>query len=876
MEYKQNRFLLSGEGWTCKDFLAEDWIWRNAEKQHTGDTRFWRPAVVPGCPTADLLRIGEIPDPFYEKNSLAVEWIPQRTWIYRKEFELPAKMKGKKLILHFSGVDYDARFYLNDVLLGEHHSMFTPAEFDITQYIHEDGSNLLAVVLDHAPDEQPQVSKTKYVKTHKSRMTYWWDFCPRMIHMGIWDDVWIDAYASCRADLPDITTAISEDYAQAVVSVSFAFFSETEETQAFLVALSQNGTMLKEQEVSGQDGRVRCVFEIKNPKLWWPNGYGKQPLYTITVSCLSNGEKEVQQTVRFGIRRLVFLPNQTSDPTARPYTACINGKKIFMKGYNWVPIDVFYGLKHTKKLKRLIELALHAGINAFRVWGGGLIEKESFYDLCDEYGIMVWQEFIQSSSGIENKPSEEPEFLALMKREARNIIPRRKNHPSLIIWGGGNELQGKESDCIIDEREPVIRVLADCVKELDKGRYFLPSSPTGRLFNNTLENIEKDPSGLHDVHGPWEYQGLKEQYVLYNAGTSLLSSEFGVEGMTGVDVLKRCHAPEHLWPADRDNPYYFHRGHWWNHYTMMQKCFGNKVSCIEDAVKASQFLQYEGIRYAVEANRRRFPVCSGTFPWQFHEPFPNNYCTCVVDYYGAPKPAYYGVRNAYRKLSITASFDGQSQQGKTTFEADIYVQADTGMFDGNSAVAVCAEIVDHNGVCVCRVLEKVLKAADDCRMLEQGRAVKTGHISCGLSQIQTELFYLCLSLQDGCGNSIAGNRYYLTKTNLQPLLTLAKTELIWSMSRQDFHKEEWPQTAAKETDDIVTRQLCLKNTGNCVAAGVWIHERETDITVGSLLCSDNYLCLKPKENTNIWIKATIGTRLVIEGWNLAKAEFCLE
>ena len=124
MEYKQNRFLLSGEGWTCKDFLAEDWIWRNAEKQHTGDTRFWRPAVVPGCPTADLLRIGEIPDPFYEKNSLAVEWIPQRTWIYRKEFELPAKMKGKKLILHFSGVDYDARFYLNDVLLGEHHSMF--------------------------------------------------------------------------------------------------------------------------------------------------------------------------------------------------------------------------------------------------------------------------------------------------------------------------------------------------------------------------------------------------------------------------------------------------------------------------------------------------------------------------------------------------------------------------------------------------------------------------------------------------------------------------------------------------------------------------------------------------------------------------------
>lgn len=855
----ENRLWLSGDDWKCKGFLAEDWVWRNAEKQSTRDVRFWRPAIVPGCPTADLLRIGEISDPFFEKNSLSAEWIPQRTWIYRKEFLLPKEWKEKELILHFDGVDYDASFYLNDILLGEHHSMFTPAEFVITSLVKQDGPNLLAVVLNHAPMEQPQVSKTRYVKTHKSRMTYWWDFCPRMIHMGIWDNVWIDARSSVKVNQPDVGTRLTEDFSKADITVNFSYEKLKQEGAShFLVSLMYQGEALEEKTVEGQAGTAACCFSVDKPALWWPHGYGKQPLYTIQVASVEGTAAEIQSQVRFGIRTVRFTANETTDPTARPYTVCVNGQKIYIKGYNWVPVNVFYGLANHEKRNRLIELALHAGINMFRVWGGGLIEKESFYNLCDEYGILVWQEFIQSSSGIENKPSEEPEFLAMMEQEASCIIPRKKHHPSLIVWGGGNELEGKKKDTIIDESEPVIHVLAECVRKYDPSRYFLESSPTGRLFNNTLENIAADPTGLHDVHGPWEYQGLKEQYALYNAGTSLLSSEFGVEGMANLDVLRRYHKEEHLWPADRENPYYFHRGHWWNHYAMMQKCFAEQVDCIEQAVKASQFLQYEGLRYAVEANRRRFPVCSGTFPWQFHEPFPNNYCTSVVDYHGAAKPAYYGIRKAYSTIAVTAAFDGQSQADKERFEAALYLQCDPGRLPDLKGAVVCAEILDHKGACVEKYQQLIPDTQETRLALIQGRAISAGSIGCQLADCRTTIFYLRLTLQIG-NNVVSDNCYYLTKTDLSPFLKLEKTSLDWKWIVEDEKRALW-----------------MKNTGSTAAAGVWIREREERIEVASMCCSDNYLCLMPGEEKIIELDARKETELILEGWNLSEMSLKIE
>ncbi len=209
-------------------------------------------------------------------------------------------------------------------------------------------------------------------------------------------------------------------------------------------------------------------------------------------------------TVNFGIRQISLAPNESADPAALPYTFMVNGRKIYAKGWNWVPMDVMYSVPRPEKLERLLTLAKRAHVNLLRVWGGGLIETEEFYEQCDRLGIMVWQEFIQSSSGIDNIPSTSADYVQAITEAAEQIIPRKRNHPSLAIWCGGNELTGG-AEQPLDDSHPVLAGLKSVVKRLDPDRLWLPTSPSGRAFSNSLEMIAMDPSALHDVHGPWEY-----------------------------------------------------------------------------------------------------------------------------------------------------------------------------------------------------------------------------------------------------------------------------------------------------------------------------------------------------------------------------------
>ena len=267
------------------------------------------------------------------------------------------------------------------------------------------------------------------------------------------------------------------------------------------------------------------------------------------------------------------------------YELRVNGIAVPVRGWNWVPIDALYGVPRPEKLAHLLGLAARANANLIRVWGGGLIETPEFYDLCDRLGLLVWQEFVQSSSGIDSKPSDDPAFVATMTEDARQIVPRRRARPSLAIWCGGNELEA-------DDSTPVLAALSRIVRELDPDRHWLPTSPVGE----------------EDVHGPWEHQGLRAHNGHYDGQTSKLHSEFGVEGMTNRRTLEALIAEEHRWPADRSNPVYEHLGAWWNNTPLVQAAFGGRIEDVETMRRCSQWLQYEGLRYAVEADaapRRR-------------------------------------------------------------------------------------------------------------------------------------------------------------------------------------------------------------------------------------------------------------------------------
>jgi beta-mannosidase len=287
-----------------------------------------------------------------------------------------------------------------------------------------------------------------------------------------------------------------------------------------------------------------------------------------------------------------------------------------------VPVDALYGVPRPAKVERLLRLAAGSGANLVRVWGGGLLESEHFYELCDKLGLAVWQEFSQSSSGLESTPSAEPAFVETLTDDARQIVPRLARHPSLAVWCGGNELDG-------DDSTPALAALHAVVHDLDPGRTWLPTSPLGD----------------DDVHGPWEHQGLAAHYAHYDEPRGCrLHSEFGVEGMTNRAAHQALIAEERRWPADRSNPVYEHLGAWWNNAPLVQASFGGRIDDLETMRRASQWLQYDGLRYAVEARLRQG---IGVIPWQLNESYPNAWCTAVVDWHGVPKPAYWGVRRAY-------------------------------------------------------------------------------------------------------------------------------------------------------------------------------------------------------------------------------------
>lgn len=668
-----------GGSWSVREALGDTWQWfvdqpvtaRNNAGAVAGAAALapgWLPAHVPGAVIGDLVRAGELPSPYVGRNSRAAEWVSTRSWVYRRTFAAAALADGERAVLCLDGVDPGGTVFVDGVRVGRVDGLYRAARFDVTALVAGGGAHRLAVVVDPAPTTEPQVGRTDRVRLHAPRMGYGWDFCPRLVHQGIWRGVRLEIGAVHLEDVL-VRPVVSPDLVVATVEVA----GRVSGAASAVVEVRFGGDVVAAGPLSvDASGALGGAVDVPDPALWWPSGLGEQPLYEVVVRA-----GDAERRVVTGFRHAALAPNDSAPSGALPYTAVVNGRRVELTGWNWAPADALYGEITDARVEHLVELARRSGARLLRVWGGGLIETPSFYAACDRAGLFVWQEFSQSSSGMQSAPAADPAFVGHLRAEAAAVVPARTHHPSLLLWGGGNELED-DAGPLSDDRSPALAALRDEVARLDPGRSWLPTSPTGPNFHFR--------DGGHDTHGPWEHQGLAAHYTLYNEGSALAHTEFGVEGMANRRLWTALVPPDDRWPVGRDNPVYRHLGDWWNNATLVQECFGGRLDTPDAFRRASQFLQASGLAYAVEADRRRWPRASMVLPWQLAESYPNAWCTAVVDHAGEPKPAYHAVARAFAVERVTARLDRLAFDGAPV-EVEAWLWSGPGRAAGGTVTA---------------------------------------------------------------------------------------------------------------------------------------------------------------------------------------------
>lgn len=713
---------LDGEDWTVYWLPPREWEGRRVWEQEPPEAAEHRiPARVPGHALDALLPSGsEAREAFYRGlHTREWGWVSERDWVFEKRFQLPEELRGYFFQLRFEGIDDTAHVFLNGERVGDHTGQFVPAEWEVSPLLWPGAENHLLVVVEHAPEEQAG-------RPWKTRFPDLGEGCPCPVQIGLWDSVLLRATGPGRFRSVAVYTNVSKDQTEAALSIVSELSAGGPAPARVVTDITQDGLPVTsvEDALTLFPGEVSLVqsCEIPRLRLWWPNGHGAQPLYQARVTLVSeSGAVMDQRTFDFGVRSLEAVPCEGAPEGALPYGLRVNGKRIWIQGWNWVPLDLLYASVPEERYEHILRLAKDAHVNLLRVWGGGLQEKEVFYRLCDRFGIMVWQEFPQTGPDLPGGDR----YVDLARDQAEAMLARHRNHPSLVLWSGGSDLRDADGRPLTEEH-PVLAELRAAVETEDPQRLWLPTSPSG-------PHSHADPAHageLHDVHGPYHWLGLSEHPEFYNRIDPLLHSAFGCEGAAGADTL----------PLRDDLA-------WTAHKEKVEQASG-PIPDAETFIRASQLLQAMCLKYAIEAHRRRQWRCAGTLPWPFNQTWPHAVSASAVDYYGQPKPAYHAVQRAYAPFHVSAAFRTFSWHGAPEFRAEAWLHNSGAE---RTLLNVVATIVDLQG----RELYQENLAAEAPENTSE--AVDT--LSWRFPQDFAAPFLLFLEVIDEEGETLARNHY---------------------------------------------------------------------------------------------------------------------
>ena len=528
--------------------LTGDWEFRQAGKQE------WSPAIVPGGVHTDLLALDRIPDPFVGDNEKTVQWVIGEDWEYRKKFTVDAEFLGQPQIwLVCDGLDTLAKVTLNGQELGKTENMFRQYRWDVKTLLSV-GENELEIFF---------ASPLKFISARESERTlpgvyhaipggpwmrkapcqFGWDWGPKLPPIGIWKQLRLEAYQGARIE--EVHLRQQHEDGQVKVSTRLALQNwDKQPCFALLQVTAPDGQMF-ETSVEITEGQETLQVVVANPQLWWPNGYGDQPLYKVSVKLQREDLLLDQKDYQLGLRTLEL--RQEADEWGKSFTFVVNGQPVFAKGSNWIPADSFPTRLTGEFLEGLIKSAADTHQNMLRVWGGGFYEEERFYDLCDRYGILVWQDFIFACNLY---PWHEAEYMENVQIEARENIRRLRHRASLALWCGNNEIEwgwaewGYTTDIYKDIKEAYDRFFHQTLPEWcaaeDPDHSYWPSSPSS---NTPFENPNGQEQG--DAHY-WDVWHGGKPFTAYRDQFPRFMSEFGFQALPPLETI-RTYADEADW-----------------------------------------------------------------------------------------------------------------------------------------------------------------------------------------------------------------------------------------------------------------------------------------------------------------------------------------
>jgi len=606
------------------------------------DDSGWFESEIP-IEVNDLLhRKGLIKDPFFEKFNLDREWVERVDWWFRAWVYVDESLKGKRVRLVFSKIDTFAEVWVNEKLVATHEDMFLPLIVDVTDVIRFGEKNLIVVRL-----ASPWYETYRRIKrftdinmgnfprvfVRKAQYQYEWDWAAKFLTTGILGDVFLEfleepviRYVFARV------SSLGDNVARLKISVEIEAFSEAE-GKVVVKGKCKDSEFSIDKSISLKKGMNQIDFEldVSNPKLWWPHGYGEQNLYSLEANLYIDGKEVSKWTGRFGIRTVELVTEGDETENRKVFYFKINGVKVFAKGANWIPMDLFITRATKDRYYKILDLTRRGNHNMLRIWGGGLVEDESFYDICDELGIMLWHDF-QFACGL--YPYEDEEYTELVKKEVTSIVKRLRNHPSIVLWCGNNENEAILEYYGVKFQHPIhFKIIPELLKKLDTSRPYWPSSPWGGETANSM--YEGDRHNWDIYHGLQPIQKYLEDETRF-------MSEFGMQAAPSIYTMKKFLSHSKLWPPNDVWEYHYH-----NIAKMMPYVHEvGKPRNVMEYIYYSQTIQALALKLGVENCRRRKFACGGVLYWSLNAPWPNM-CWETVDYYLRPKMAFWVLKRLY-------------------------------------------------------------------------------------------------------------------------------------------------------------------------------------------------------------------------------------